>query len=128
MSLAEILVAICILSMMIFSIAGSINLTFSSVRIDRDITDAMSFAQQKIENIRTDVIDTGKFSSLKDIPWSFIDNSGTKRLIYDVSVTTIDEEILKKVTVRVYYNDKSSSIPQPAGNKLVQISSFISRK
>jgi prepilin-type N-terminal cleavage/methylation domain-containing protein len=70
MSLAEVLVSISILSVMIFSIAGGISLTFSSVRVDRDITDAMSFAQQKIEHIRSDIIDTSKFSSLSDIPYS----------------------------------------------------------
>ncbi|MEQ8188524.1 MAG: hypothetical protein ABRQ39_11195 [Candidatus Eremiobacterota bacterium] len=130
MSLAEVLVSICILSMMIFSIAGGISLTFSSVRVDRDITDAMSFAQQKIEHIRSDIIDTSRFSSLSDIPYSFtdIENSVTSRLIYDVSVSTLEGDSLKKVTLRVYYHDKTSATPQPSGNKLIQLSTFISRK
>jgi len=130
MSLAEVLVSICILSMMIFSIAGGISLTFSSIRVDRDITDAMSFAQQKIEHIRADIIDTSKFSALTDIPYSFtdIENSDTSRLIYDVSVSALEGDSLKKLTLRVYYHNKTSNTPQPTGNKLIQISTFIARK
>lgn len=129
MSLAEVLVAISILSMIMLSIGGTISITFSSVRVDKDITMATSFAQQKLEQIKASVSDTSEFTALSSIPYSFIttENENTRKLIYNVDVTTIDINGLKKVTVKVYYHNGSVS-PSPRGDKLFQISTFIAAR
>lgn len=124
-SLAEVLVAVTLLSMMIFSIAGAITLTFKASRADKDITEAISFSQQTIEGVRAGVEDASTFVSLNSRSFEFLDN--TDKLVYDLTVIDVEPDNLKKVTVRVFYQDETSSTPQPVGDRIFQISTFIAR-
>lgn len=125
MSLPEVLVAVALLSMMVFSIAGAITLTFKASRADKDITEAIAFSQQTIEAVRASVEDASSFVALNSRSFEFLDN--TDKLVYDITVIDIETDNLKRVTVRVFYQDETSSTPQPVGDRIFQISTFIAR-
>jgi len=114
-TLAEVLVAIFILTLLIFSIVGAVSVTLKSSRIDRDITDAISFSQQAIEGVRVQVKNSSDFVSLSDVPYTFVGEHINKRLIYDIDVTELETGQLKKVSVKVYYHDETSGTPLPEG-------------
>ncbi|HPZ09806.1 MAG TPA: prepilin-type N-terminal cleavage/methylation domain-containing protein [Candidatus Eremiobacteraeota bacterium] len=147
MTLAEVMVAIAILSVMMFSIAGAISLVFKANRYDRDLTTSITFSQDVLEQIRTVVSETaepGVFDKLLYIPppsatptYRFL-ALDIQNLIYNVECmpvppgsdpnTRLNDIRQVKVTVWYYNQASSKNNPQPSGVKLYQISTYIRRR
>jgi Tfp pilus assembly protein PilV len=123
-SLAEVLIAISVLTIATLAILGAMISSSHLNYKDRQITEAMNFAQRLLEQTVYNCSTTMNFDSLTSTPYTIITENPL--MLSEVQVVNVQTSI-KKVTVIIYYTKQGTSTvgpdtTRPNGGKITQLS------
>ena len=100
-TLLEILVALVILSVSLLALAGLMTMTTRNNSYGSHITEAATFAQDKLEELRA-------------VPWGNVNTGGDQRAgatgvnyIRNWNVVANSDDSLRTITIRVDWNDRT---------------------